>query len=184
MDVTTTPSTERKAPTYVEKTDPIERQHRHRDTSHIAGWGADVDPANRPAYPMERTPPRLDNVHWDAPEPQEPHVKIYHSVERPGITPLFGTSVPPSGVSGRMRDAAFRYSENDIRHWLILMGADRVNVVEGLLSDLAHGHVPNLWKEMGLSAEWRYNRAGFVRKAMVMSALAGLAVYLMRRRRD
>jgi hypothetical protein len=184
MDVTTTPSTERDAPTYVEKTDPIERQQRHRDTSHIPGWGADVDPANRPAYPMERTPPRLDNVHWEAPQPQEPRVKIYHSVERPGITPVFGTSVPPSGLSGRMRDAAFKYSENDIRHWLILMGADRVNVMEGLLSDLAQGHVPNLWKEMGLAAEWRYNRAGFMRKALVISAAAGLAVYLMRKRRD
>jgi hypothetical protein len=182
MDVTTTPSSERDAPTYVEKTDPIERQHRHRDNTHIHGWGADADPKNRPGYPMERTPPRLPNVHWDAPELQEPHVKIYHSVERPGITPVFGTSVPPSGLSGRMRDAAFKYSENDIRHWLILLGADRVNVMEGLLSDLAHGHVPNLWKEMGLSSEWRYNRAGFVRKAALVSAVA-VIVYLLRRRR-
>jgi hypothetical protein len=184
MDATTTPSTDRDAPTYVEKTDPIERQQRHQDNAHIRGWGADVDPANRPGYPMERTPPRLRNVHWDAPEVQEPHVKIYHSTERPGITPVFGTSVPPSGMSGMMRDLAFKYSENDIRHWAILLGADRVNVIEGLLSDLAHGHVPNLWKEMGLAAEWRYNRAGFVKKAVMISAVAGLAVCLMRRRKE
>jgi hypothetical protein len=183
MDAAITPSTDRKAPTYVEKTDPIARQRQHRDTGHIQGWGADADPANRPAVPMERTPPRLPNVHWDAPEQQRQSVKIYHSTERPGITPVFGTSTPPSGLSGLMRDMAFKYSENDLRHWLILLAADRVNVGEGLLSDLAHGHVPNIFGEMGARAEWRYNRAGFIRKALVASAVVGAAVYLMRRRR-
>src|SRR5436309_1230257 len=144
MDVTTTPSTDDGAPAYIEKTDPVERQNRHRDTSHIHGWGADVDPENRPAVPKERTPPRLEGVHWHEPEQQVARVKIHRSTERPGITPVFGTSTPPSGVSGVMRDVAFKYSENDIRHWLILLGADRVNVLEGLLDDLAHGHIPNL----------------------------------------
>jgi hypothetical protein len=82
-----------------------------------------------------------------------------------------------------IRGAAFRYSENDLRHWLMLLFADRVNVVEGILDDLAHGHVPNLFAEMGGPAEWRHNRAGFVRKAMIATAVAGLAVYLMRNRR-
>jgi hypothetical protein len=183
MDAAVTPSTDNGAPTYVERTDPIERQQRHRDTGHIAGWGADVDPENRPAVPKERTPPRLEGVHWHEPEQQRPAPhRIHHSTERPGITPVFGTSVAPTGVSGKMRDLAFRYSENDIRHWLILLGADRVNMVEGLFEDLAHGHVPNLWKEMGLASEWRHNRAGFVRKAAIMGAVAGLAVYLMKQR--
>ena len=186
MDATVTPSTENNAPTYVEKTDPVERQQRHRGTADIAGWGADADPVNRPAYPMERTPPRLQGVHWEHIEHQHPphgH-RIHHSTERPGITPVFGTSVAPSGVSGKMRDVAFRYSENDIRHWLILLGADRVNMVEGLLDDLAHGHVPNLWKEMGLASEWRYNRKGFIAKAAVAGALAVAAWYLMKHRRS
>jgi hypothetical protein len=91
--------------------------------------------------------------------------------------------VPPSGISGAMRRLAFRYSENDLRHWLILLAADRVNVGEGLVSDLAHGHVPNIFREMGGPAEWRYNRAGFVRKAVVFTAVVGAAVYLARRRR-
>jgi hypothetical protein len=183
MDVTVSPSTDNGAPTYVERTDPTERQQRHRETSHIEGWGADVDPANRPAYPKERTPPRLDGVHWAEPEQQRapPH-RIHHSTERPGITPVFGTSVGPSGLSGKMRDVAFKYSENDLRHWLILLGADRVNMVEGVLDDLAHGHVPNLWKEMGLASEWRYNRKGFITKAAVIGAVAAAAVYYVKRR--
>jgi hypothetical protein len=169
-------------PIYVEKTDPVARQNKHRPD--VPGWGADLDPANRPAVPMERTPPRLPHLHWDEPEHQHSHVEVFHSTERPGLTPVFGTTVPPSGVSGRMRAAAFRYSENDIRHWLILLGADRVNVVEGLLEDLAHGHVPNLFKEMGLASAWRYNRAGFIRKAFVTGAATALAIYWLRRRRE
>jgi hypothetical protein len=171
-----------KSPTYVENTDPVERQKAHRRED-VPGWGADLDPANRPAVPKERTPPRLPNLHWDRPSPQEVRVKVFHSNERPGITPIFGTSVPPSGLSGKMREVAFRFSENDIRHWLVLLAADRVNVGEGLLSDLAHGHIPNIFAEMGARAEWRYNRAGFIRKAFVAGAVVTTAVYLMRRRR-
>ena len=104
--------------------------------------------------------------------------------ESTGMTPVFGTSVPPSGLSGKMRALAFRYSENDIRHWLILLAADRVNVGEGLLEDLAHGHVPNVFREMGMASEWRHNRAGFIGKAAIAGAVTALAVYLLRRRRD
>lgn len=166
---------------YIEKTDP--ETHKRQPPEGVQGWGADLDPANRPAVPKERTPPRLDNVHWDAPEAQARTVEVLHSTERPGLTPVFGTTVPPSGVSGVMRRAAFRYSENDLRHWLMLLAADRVNVVEGLLEDLAHGHVPNIFAEMGGPAEWKHNRAGFVRKAFIAGAVAGTAIYLMRRRR-
>lgn len=167
---------------YIENTDPASRQLAHHPD--VPGWGADLARENRPAVPKERTPPRLANLHWDRPSPQRQRAPVLHSTERPGITPVFGTSTPPSGVSGRMRELAFRFSENDIRHWLILLAADRVNVGEGLLSDLAHGHIPNIFAEMGARAEWRYNRAGFVRKALVVSAAVALAVYLARRRRD
>lgn len=167
---------------YVEKTSPEE--HQRKPPAGIEGWGADLDPAVRPAYPMERTPPRFIHPHWDELQHQQPTVKVFHSVERPGLTPVFGTAQPPSGVSGMIRGAAFRYSENDMRHWLMLLFADRVNVVEGILDDLAHGHVPNIFAEMGGPAEWRYNRAGFVRKALIAGAVVGtLALYLGRRRR-
>ena len=107
----------------------------HR-SEEITGWGADLDPANRPGVPKERTPPRLEGVHWDEPEQQPVRVEVLHSTERPGLTPVFGTAVPPSGLSGVIRRRAFRHSENDLRHWLMLLAADRVNVVEGLLEDL------------------------------------------------
>ena len=169
------------ATVYVEKTPP--EAHQRKPPEGVPGWGADLDPQARPAFPKERTPPRFVNVHWDELEHQAPSVKVYHSTERPGLTPVFGTAQPPSGVSGMIRGAAFRFSENDLRHWLMLLFADRVNVVEGILDDLAHGHVPNLFREMGGPAEWRYNRAGFYRKAAIAGGVVALLLYLNSRRR-
>lgn len=167
--------------TYVEKTAPEDQ--RRRPPEGIEGWGADLDPQVRPAVPRERTPPRFVNVHWDELEHQPVTVKVYHSTERPGLTPVFGTAQPPRGVSGAIRGAAFRYSENDLRHWLMLMFADRVDVVEGILEDLAHGHVPNFFREMGGPAEWRHNRAGFYRKAAIAAGVVGLLLYVNHRRK-
>lgn len=154
------------------------------DHSNIQGWGADLDHKNRPAYPMERTPPRLDGVHWTQPEDQPIDMKIYHSVERPGVTPVFGTSAPPSGLSGRVRDVAYKLSENDIRHWLLLMFADRVNMVEGIGSDLLQGRLPNIFAEMGGPAEWKHNRTGLITKMAIGSAAIGLTYLMLRNRRD
>src|SRR5574343_589925 len=97
--------------------------------AHIKGWGSDLPRSRRPAVPMERTPPRLD-VQPAPPAQQAVTVEILHSTERPGITPLFGTPQPPRGLSGVMRRHAFRHSENDLRHWLMLLAADRVDMVE------------------------------------------------------
>ncbi len=181
MDTKQIPSSTTGSGTYTEQTDPHEHQA-HGDLSHIPGWGVDLDRRSRPGVPMERTPPRLSNVHWHAPEQQRSPVQVLHSIERPGITPVFGTTVPPSGLSGRLREQAFRYSENDLRHWLMLLAADRINVGEGIIDDLAQGHLPNVFAEMGGRAEWRHNRAGFVKKALVLSAGTALAVYWIRRR--
>lgn len=91
--------------------------------AHIPGWGSDLDRENRPAVPMERTPPRLD-VPWSDPPPQQPMtVEILRSAERPEHSRTFGTRLPPKGLSGAIRRAAFRRSENDIGHWLLLIAA-------------------------------------------------------------
>jgi hypothetical protein len=152
--------------------------------AHIAGWGADLDTANRPAYPMERTPPRLDHVHWGPhPERQIQKVEVLRSSERPDMTPVFGSPCPPRGLSGMIRGAAFNHSENDLRHWLLLLFADRVDVVEGLLEDLSRGHVPRIYSEMGGAAELRHNPKGAARKAVVCAALLGVTWAALRRRR-
>jgi hypothetical protein len=150
--------------------------------AHIQGWGADLDHKNRPAIPMERTPPRFIHQH-EGKLPQQPeNVEVLVSTERPGITPIFGTAQPPKGLSGMMRRIAFRWAENDLRHWLLLLAADRVNVVEGIGEDLAKGKVPNVLAEMGIKSEWQHNKAGLVKKAAIATAVVGTVVYLMRRR--
>jgi hypothetical protein len=151
------------------------------DMRHIQGWGADLDRKNRPAVPMERTPPRLEHPPPTHIEQQQTDIPVFVSPERPSITPLFGTSVPPSGISGMIRAAAFKTTENDLRHWLLLMVADRVNVVEGIVDDLSQGRVPNVLGEMGIRAEWRHNPQGLVKKAAIATAVVGAAWYLMRR---
>ena len=155
-----------------------------KDFSHIPGWGADLDHENRPGYPMERTPPRLEGVHWDQPQQQQETVEILHSTERPGITPIFGTTVPPSGISGKVREVAFKFSENDIRHWMLLLFADRINMAEGIGADLGRGHIPNLFTETGMKSEFKYNRPGAIRKMAVATAVVGFGVYLLTRKRS
>jgi len=160
--------------------------HHHRpmpDRSAIQGWGADLDRANRPAVPMERMPQRLDVPEGEL-TPQPRDIEVFVSPERPGITPLFGTSAPPRGLSGLLRRIAYKGTENDIRHWLMLLLADRVDMVEGIGEDLAHGKVPNVLAEMGIKAEWEHNKAGLVRKVAIGAAVAGVAWYLLKRRRS
>lgn len=149
--------------------------------AHIKGWGSDLPRSRRPAVPMEHQPPRLD-VQPEPPAQQPVNVEILHSTERAGITPLFGTPLPPRGLSGVMRRRAFRHSENDLRHWLMLLAADRVDMVEGLVSDLARGHLPRLYAEMGGRAELRHHPAGAARKAVGLVLAVGVACWLLRRR--
>lgn len=164
--------------------------HRHavsevgRDMSHIQGWGADLDRKNRPGVPMEHSPPRLEGAPSGAPEQQVQRVEVFVSPERPAITPLFGTGQPPRGLSGMLRRAAYKMTENDIRHFMLLLLADRVNMVEGLGEDLARGHIPNVFGEMGIKAEWQHNPAGLVRKAAVATAVVGIGYYLLSRRSE
>lgn len=167
--------------TYVEKTTP--GGHLRKPPSEIQGWGADLNPAVRPAVPMHRYPQRFVDMQTDD-IPSQPlrGMKVFHSNERPGLTPVYGTAQPPSGMSGLFRKASFHYSENDLRHWLMLMFADRVNVVEGVVADLARGHVPNLFQEMGGRAEWKYNRQGFMRKTAIGGAVLGVILYMNSRR--
>lgn len=160
----------------------VPRRPSPEELSHIQGWGADLDRKHRPGVPMERTPPRFINAPVPAPEQQPERVEVLVSPERPGITPLFGTAQPPSGLSGMIRRAAFKSTENDLRHWMLLLLADRVNVVEGIADDLAHGHVPNIFAEMGLKAEWKHNPVGLVKKAAIATAVVGTAYYLLNRR--
>ena len=155
------------------------------DTATIPGWGVDADPRNDPTYPMrDQTQDHGLTRHWDRPPVQHPDVEILQSIEHVRQPAVVGTSTPPSGISGALRRAAFRWSESNWIHWLMLMGADRINVVEGVVEDLAHARVPNIPGEMGIRSELQFNTRGFAKKAAVVAALSAVAVGLAVRRRN
>ena len=156
------------------------------DPSQIKGWGVDANPENDPAYPMKERVPEVDHAGytWDRPPQQQTDIEVLHSNERPNVSATFGTSVPPSGLSGMIRRGAFRYSENSYGHWLPLMLADRIQVVEGILGDLARGKVPNIPSELGWNAEWKHNRAGLITKVAIGAGIALVAFSFLRRNRD
>lgn len=153
-----------------------------KDYSHIKGWGIDADPKNDPTYPMrKRENEDHEGYSWDRPPQQPIDIEVLHSVERPNVTAVFGTSKPPAGLSGSIRRFAFRYGEGSFAHWLPLVMADRVDVVEGILDDLKKGHLPNIWAERGMSAEWKYNRKGLLQRFAVTAALTAALVVLVKR---
>lgn len=147
--------------------------------AHIKGWGVDADPENDPQYPMKKWN-GADHLrsHYPRPVQQPLTVEILKSIERKNVSATFGTSVPPSGLSGAIRRFAFKYSEDSYGHWLPLIIADRVNMVEGLFSDLAHGHVPNWFAERGFGAEWKYNKKKFIKKMAIRAAIVAGVVFL------
>ncbi len=161
-------------------------EHIAKDPSQIKGWSVDANPNNDPTYPMKH---RNDGEHagysWERPPQQPITVEVLHSNERPDVTSVFGTSTPPSGLSGVLRRMAFRYSESSYGHWLPLMLADRVSVVEGVLGDLERGDLPNLFAERGWKAEWKHNRMSLVRRILVRAVLVSAAIaYLSSRKAD
>jgi hypothetical protein len=146
----------------------------------IKGWGVDANPGNDPVYPIKkRTNDEHEGYTWDRPPQQPESMEILISNERPAITAVFGTSVPPSGLSGKIRRFAFNYSESSYGHWLPLLLADRVNMIEGIIDDVKRGHFPNFIKERGWTAEWKYNRSALIEKVVVGVVLtsAVLAIF-------
>jgi hypothetical protein len=124
----------------------------------IPGWGVDLDPRNRPSVPKERFDPRGSGAHWDFPERQPEKWPRERSIEHKFVTPVFGTSCPPKGISGMMRKFAYKkYSEGRAAHWLLLLAADRVDVLESRLRAAATGHPDNPVTETGVLSEFSHH---------------------------
>ena len=145
--------------------------------AHIKGWGVDADDSNEPTYPMKSyTGDDHRRLNYVRPPLQKTNVEILKSNERPTLTAVYGTSNPPSGLSGRIRRYAFRFSEGSWGHWLPLILADRVNAIEGIVEDIRNGHVPNVFAERGWNAEWKYNRASAIKKITVAVAVSSALI--------
>jgi hypothetical protein len=121
----------------------------------IPGWGVDLDPHDRPAVPRLQFDPNLSGAHWNFPERQPEKWPRERSIEHKFLTPVFGTSCPPKGLSGVMRKLAYkRYSEGRLAHWLILIAADRVDAVESALASFVTLRPDNPVTETGVLSEF------------------------------
>jgi hypothetical protein len=123
----------------------------------IPGWGADLDPADRPAVPRERFDPASTGAHWDFPDRQPEWTPRERSVEHRFLTPVFGTAQPLHGVSGRIRRVAYGYSEARAAHWLLLLAGDRVDSTGSHVRSLLSFRPDNPVTETGTLAELRYH---------------------------
>lgn len=147
--------TETATPYVAEKTGKRESAESLR--ARIPGWGADLDPADRPSYPREQ-PGIETGAHWDFPERQPEKWPRERSVEHAFLPPVFGTSTPPAGVSGAIRKYAYKYSEGRAAHWLLLVAADRVDAWEHHLRSFATLRPDNPITETGVLSE--FSRGG------------------------
>ena len=146
----------------------------------IPGWGADLDRADRPSVPKERAP-SLNGAHWDFPERQPERWPRERSIEHAFLTPVFGTSCPPKGLSGVMRKVAYkRYSEAKAAHWLLLLAADRVDALESTLASFATLRPDNPVTESGVLSELSHggiaSRVGRKRTDLVHQPLDAVIV--------
>lgn len=108
-----------------------------RDVS--KGWGSDHSPLDRPGVPRESDPPQpLASAHWLRPEQQQSDTQplVGHGMQ---LTPVFSSALPTRGVSGALRRLAYRIPDYRARRWLLLMVADRVDVLEHRPSALVKG---------------------------------------------
>jgi len=70
---------------------------------------------------------------------RKPYSLEKRSPEHEVLTPVFGTACLPNGVSGLIRCYASTLSEGRLAQWLLLAGADRVDVLESRVSAALRG---------------------------------------------
>ena len=155
------------------------------DFPHINGWGIDADPTNEPTHPMKHyTGDDHNRLNYERPPLQPVTVEVLKSNERPSLSAVFGTSSPPSGLSGSIRRWAFKSSESEYGHWLPLLLADRVNEWEGIVDDFKNGHVPNIFAEKGWKGEFKYNPKGAVKTVLIGAVITTVVIAFLNRKKE
>jgi len=124
----------------------------------IPGWGADLDPKDRPSVPKLQFQEDFSGAHWEFPDRQPETWPRERSIEHKFLPPVFGTACPPKGVSGAIRKFSYaRYSEARAAHWLLLLLADRVDAWESHLRSFLTLHPDNPITETGVMSEFTHH---------------------------
>jgi hypothetical protein len=88
---------------------------------------ADLDRSRRPGVPKERRPEPWPNARFPPQRMTARPSAPMHGRPNKRMPPVYGTAVPPRGLSGALRKAAYRYPDHVATHWLMLLLADRVD---------------------------------------------------------
>jgi hypothetical protein len=147
----------------------------------IPGWGADLDPADRPSGRRLVWQEDLTGAHWEFPERQPEKWPRERSIEHAFLTPVFGTAQPPTGLSGAIRRYSYaKYSEGRAAHWLLLLLGDRVDAWENHLTSFLTLRPDNPITETGVLSEFTHHglrsRIGVKRTDVVHQPLDPLIV--------
>ena len=106
-----------------------ESQRQHHSREPVAGH--DLPASERPGVPMETEPrPLTPTAHWSEPVRMKPQRGVTKRAELKSLTPVYSTALKPRGLSGVIRRMAYRIPETQAKHWMTLMLADRVDVLE------------------------------------------------------
>ena len=133
---------------------PRTRETPEQLRARIPGWGADLDPADRPSHPKLLYAPESTGAHWRFPDRQPGAEGRERSIEHAFVTPVFGTAQPLHGPSGLIRRLAYRrFSEGRLAHWLLLIAGDRVDAWGSHLRSFASLHPDNPVTETGVLSE-------------------------------
>ncbi len=151
------------------------------DPATVRGWAVDADPTNNPTHPYRDRSKDDHSGSWTRPARQHTDVEILQSIEHKQRPAVVGTSTPPAGLSGALRRLAFRKSESNLLHWMLLLGADRIDMIEGVARDLGRARVPNIPGEMGMRAGWQHNKRGVVLKTVLALGVVAIAASAMSR---
>jgi hypothetical protein len=147
----------------------------------IPGWGADLDPKDRPSVPKLQFQADLTGAHWEFPERQPEKWPRERSIEHKFLPPVFGTACPPRGLSGAIRRFSYaKYSEGRAAHWLLLVVADRVDAWENHLRSFLTLRPDNPITETGVRSEFTHHgfssRVGTKRADLVHQTLDPIIV--------
>jgi hypothetical protein len=96
----------------------------------IAGWGADAPMERRPGVPRETDPPSPIGSGSLSPPAQQRNLAPTAKAPWKALTPVYGTAVPLRGLSGLLRRVAHAMPDYKPRRWMLLMLADRIDVLE------------------------------------------------------
>jgi hypothetical protein len=96
----------------------------------------DEPETQRPGVPMETAPHKLTPTAPEHYDRMGPRHGVVHRTELSAMTPVFGTAQPLHGVSGLVRRIAYGTRETKARHWMLLLLADRIDVMEHRVAKL------------------------------------------------